>query len=67
MMIRKKKNYILGEELLRRKIVTLEQIDHALQVQKESGEFLGEILVRFGHISEAKLVEILADQFVDRL
>ncbi len=66
-MIRKKKNYFIGEELLRKKMITLEQVDHALSVQKETGEFLGQILVRFGYISESKLVELLADQFDLRL
>ncbi len=62
-MIRKKKNYMLGEELIRRGLATLEQLDHAIQIQKKTGEFLGQILVRFGYLSETKLVEVLADQF----
>ncbi|MBI4358661.1 MAG: Flp pilus assembly complex ATPase component TadA [Candidatus Omnitrophica bacterium] len=62
-MIRKKKTYIIGEELLKRDFVTLEQLDHALDVQKDTNEFLGEILIRFGYISEAKLLDVLADQF----
>ena len=30
----KKKDYLLGEELLKRRFVTLEHIDHALDVQR---------------------------------
>lgn len=66
-MIRKKKSYFIGEELLRKNLVTLEQITHALSVQKETGEFLGQILVRFGYINESKLIELLADQFELRI
>src|SRR3989338_3396294 len=62
-MIRKKKSYMLGEELIHKGLATLEQVDQALEIQKETKEFIGQILVRFGFISEDKLVEILADQF----
>lgn len=54
---------MLGEALIRNGIITLEQLDQALDVQRQTGEFLGQILIRFGFISEATLVEILADQF----
>jgi type II secretory ATPase GspE/PulE/Tfp pilus assembly ATPase PilB-like protein len=63
MVIRKKKSYMLGEELIRNNLVTLEQIDQALEVQKQTGEFIGQILIRFGYISETVLVGTLADQF----
>ncbi|OGW82001.1 MAG: hypothetical protein A3G33_04445 [Omnitrophica bacterium RIFCSPLOWO2_12_FULL_44_17] len=66
-MIRKKKTYFIGEELIRKNLVTLEQIGQALEVQEQTGEFLGRILVRFGFIPESKLIEVLADQFELRL
>lgn len=62
-MLKKKKDYLLGEELLRKQLVTWEQLDHSLEVQKETGEFLGEILVRFGYLTELQLLEVLADQY----
>ena len=62
-MVKKKKNYLLGQELVRRHIVTPNQVDEALQVQKETREFVGQILLRSGSVSEATLVETLADQF----
>lgn len=58
----KKKNYLLGEELIRRGYSTLEQIDRALAIQAESKETLGTILVRLGFISEHQLLEVLSDQ-----
>ncbi len=62
-MLKKKKDYLLGEELLRKQLVTWEQLDHSLEVQKETGEFLGEILIRFGYLAEYQLLEVLADQY----
>ena len=58
----KRRNYFLGEELIRRGLVTLEQVDRALAIQTESKESLGTILVRLGFLSEQKLLEVLSDQ-----
>ena len=62
-MIKKQKNYMLGEALIRNGMITLEQLDQMLEVQKQTGEFLGQLLLRFGYLSETALIEILADQF----
>ncbi len=58
----KRKNYFLGEELIRRGAATLEQVDRALSLQTETKESLGAIMVRLGFISEHMLLEVLADQ-----
>ncbi|PIQ86149.1 MAG: type II secretion system protein GspE [Candidatus Omnitrophica bacterium CG11_big_fil_rev_8_21_14_0_20_45_26] len=58
----KKRNYLLGEELIRRGFSTLEQIDRALSIQKETKESIGSILVRLGFLSEHQLLEVLSDQ-----
>lgn len=58
----KRKNYFLGEELIRRGAATLEQVDRALSLQTETKESLGSIMVRLGFISEHTLLDVLADQ-----
>src|SRR5690554_3881784 len=52
----------LGELLLRKGLITPEQLHHALDVQKETGEFLGEIIVREQYLTEKALKEVLAEQ-----
>jgi len=53
----------LGEVLLREQMVTREQIEDALNEQAETGEFLGEILVRKGYVSERDIAETIATQY----
>jgi len=62
MEVMKRKNYFLGEELIRRGGATLEQVDRALSLQTETKESLGSIMVRLGFISEHALLEVLSDQ-----
>jgi hypothetical protein len=58
----------LGALLLRKGLVTHEQLDQALE-QRESGEFLGEALVRLRFCFENDIARVLAEQagveFVD--
>ncbi|MBI4388016.1 MAG: type II/IV secretion system protein [Candidatus Omnitrophica bacterium] len=58
----KRKNYLLGEELIRRSYCTLEQIERALSIQLKTKESLGTILVQMGFISEHQLLEVLSAQ-----
>jgi len=58
----KRRNYLLGEELIRRGYCTLEQIDRSLSLQSETKETLGAVLIRLGFISEHQLLETLSDQ-----
>jgi type IV pilus assembly protein PilB len=53
----------LGDLLLKAKLVTSEQIDAALKLQKEEGGKFGEALVRIGAVTEADITETLSQQF----
>lgn len=56
----------LGEIFLKRKLVSPEQLESALQEQTHTGEFLGEILIRLGYVKEDDLLHVLAEQFKTR-
>lgn len=62
-MLKKKKNYLLGQELVRLKAVSHAQIDRALEIQKETGGLCGQILLREGSVTEDALLKVLADQW----
>ncbi len=55
---------MFGRRLVERGIITQQQLDEAVHKQKTTmmGKKLGEILVRFGHISKSHITENLADQ-----
>src|SRR5208283_4845985 len=53
---------LLGEILIQRKRITLEQLEGALQSQKEKGGFIGEILVNAGYLDERDIVVALVIQ-----
>ena len=55
---------LIGAILIERRLVTLAQLDHALDVQKTSPsrEYIGEILVRLGYVSEIDIVTALVLQ-----
>ena len=53
---------LLGEILIQRKRITREQLDAALQVQKEKGGIIGEILVHLGILEERDIVVALVIQ-----
>lgn len=55
-------NYKLGETLIKKKLVSKEQVDQAIEEKKKTGEFLGQILIRMGYIKEADLLNLLAEQ-----
>ena len=54
---------LLGEILVAREAVTQEQVDAALEAQKDTGERLGEVLVAAGHLSDEARAEALGQQF----
>jgi hypothetical protein len=54
---------LLGEILLASKTIDQEQLDAALELQKESRERLGTVLVQTGAITPAQLTEALASQY----
>ena len=53
---------LLGEILIQRKRITREQLDQALQVQKQKGGFIGEIIVGLGLLDERDIVVALVIQ-----
>ena len=53
----------LGEIFIRKKLVTPGQLSAALKDQAETGQFLGEILIRLGFANEVDLLRVLAEQF----
>jgi type II secretion system protein E len=57
-----KKEILLGQLLVEKNLITIEQLDKALKEQKKSGGFIGSILVKLGYISPDELYPILAEQ-----
>ena len=53
----------LGELLIEAECVTEEQIQKALQIQKETGDKLGEILVKEGYVNEEQILKVIESQF----
>lgn len=53
---------LLGELLLKAKRITREQLDSALEEQRNSGEKLGVVLIRLGLLSEHELNAVLSFQ-----
>lgn len=52
----------IGQILLSRDIITKEQLEEALDIQRNTGEKLGEILIKKGFISDETLVELISFQ-----
>lgn len=57
-----KSEKLLGKLLTDRSLITQEQLDEALKEQRKSGGFLGNVLVKLGHISQDILFPVIADQ-----
>jgi type IV pilus assembly protein PilB len=53
----------LGDLLLKAKLITQDQLEAALKVQREEGGKLGEALVRVGAVSDSDITETLSQQF----
>ena len=53
----------LGELLLERKLITQEQLEHALKVQAAKGGLLGEVLVNLGYTTEESVAQALTTQY----
>lgn len=53
---------LLGEMLVEGGEISQEQLDKALEIQKEEGGLIGIILVNLGFINEQVLVKYLATQ-----
>lgn len=53
----------IGELLLKDNIITQEQLDKALEIQKTEPGKLGSILIRQGYVSEEDIAQVLSKQF----
>ncbi|NPV28505.1 MAG: type II secretion system ATPase GspE [Firmicutes bacterium] len=53
---------LLGDILVEYNLITPAQLEEALKVQRETGERLGEVLVRLGYVSEDDILEVLEYQ-----
>ena len=52
----------LGEMLLERKFINRDDLDRALEIQKERGEKLGKILIDLGFAAQRDILATLAEQ-----
>ncbi len=57
-----KKEILLGQLLVDRHLITVEQLDEALKEQKKTGGFIGNILIKMGFITQDALYPVLAEQ-----
>jgi len=63
MPIRKIINKQLGELLIERGVISKLQLDKALNVQKEKGGLIGEVLVELGFAKEEDITQALTAQY----
>ena len=52
----------LGEMLLERKLITAEDLERALEIQKERGEKLGKTMVDLGFVAMRDVLTALSEQ-----
>lgn len=57
-----KSSLYLGEILVRKKIITYQQLDDDLKIQRVSGKLLGAILLERRLVTEQQLLEALSEQ-----
>src|ERR1051326_9137091 len=53
----------LGDLLVKEKVITPEQLDQAVKIQKESGARLGAALVKLGFLSDEDVTNFLSRQY----
>lgn len=53
----------LGDLLVKEKVITPEQLDQAIKMQKESGSRLGSALVKLGFLSDEDVTNFLSRQY----
>ena len=56
-------NVKLGELLVRKNVITSEQLEKALEEQKSSGERLGAVLTKLGLVKENELLTFMSNQY----
>lgn len=52
----------LGDILVERGLINEQQRDEAIQIQKDTGEYLGQIIVSKNWVADSKMLEILSEQ-----
>jgi MSHA biogenesis protein MshE len=57
-----RKKIRLGDLLVEQQLITAQQLEEALQLQKASGRKLGTILIDSGYVSEDALLQLLSSQ-----
>lgn len=58
----KRSNERLGEMLVKNKIITQEQLEQVLKIQKDTGELLGTIIIKQGYTTEEQILQTLSEQ-----
>ncbi|MEW5746253.1 MAG: type IV-A pilus assembly ATPase PilB [Nitrospirota bacterium] len=54
---------LLGQLLLKAKLISEEQLNEAVRIQKLEGKRLGSVLLKLGHINEESLITFLSRQY----
>jgi len=55
--------YRLGELLVKKSLITEQQLNEALELQKQEGTRVGEVLIKMGLVSENEILKTLSEQF----
>ncbi|NQT23497.1 MAG: hypothetical protein HQ579_08710 [Candidatus Omnitrophica bacterium] len=63
MAIRRISTKPLGQVLLERKLITPDQLEKALEIQKERGGLIGQILVSLGYVNEEQIAHAITVQY----
>lgn len=61
--LKKTTTKLLGELLVERRVITKEDLDKALAIQKERGGLIGEVLVELGLAKEENIAQALTAQY----
>jgi len=61
--LKKATEKLLGELLIERKVISKENFDKALEIQKERGGLIGEIIVELGLAKEESIAQAITAQY----
>ena len=53
----------LGELLVERGLIKADQLQHALEVQKDKGGLIGQVIVDLGYVSEEAIAQAITAQY----
>ena len=53
----------IGELLVAEGLISTDQLDHALEIQRETGDLIGAVLMDVGYTSEADITKVLCMQY----